>query len=257
MDLGLRSISDIVRDLSKPVAVRHLATRKQGGKEILYISWATAAMYLDYYAFGWSYEIRSIVWTEDKMIVTVRISIPCLEGVVFREATGQEDLQGVNYGDSSSNAESMAFRRAAAKFGLCAYLYSLSQNEEQALLNRQQIERKPPVAIKADDLLPDQPEPASLENQPASQAEVFSDEHEPTEEELERLAIEEEARGSMPVREGNKASPAQCRMLRSMVERKKLDLYELVAEASGGEADEPEGLLMKEMITLIDEVKKR
>ena len=32
----LRSIREIVKDLSKPVAKRHLRKRKQGGKEIFY-----------------------------------------------------------------------------------------------------------------------------------------------------------------------------------------------------------------------------
>jgi hypothetical protein len=49
--------------------------------------------------------------------------VPCLEGVVYREATGQEEEETTSYGDSSSNAESMALRRAAAKFGLGLYLY--------------------------------------------------------------------------------------------------------------------------------------
>jgi hypothetical protein len=120
---GLRSIRDIVRDLSKPVAKRHLRSRKQGGKEIQYISWHDAIKYLDHYAPGWNYEIRNIQNIAGKLILTVRLSIPCIEGIVFREATGQEDEDKDNYGDSSSNSESMALRRASAKFGLGLYLY--------------------------------------------------------------------------------------------------------------------------------------
>jgi hypothetical protein len=47
----------------------------------------------------------------------------CLEGIIYREATGQEEGDCGSYGDPSSNAESMALRRAAAKFGLALYLY--------------------------------------------------------------------------------------------------------------------------------------
>ncbi len=119
----LRSIRDIVSDLSKPVAKRHLRYRKQGGKEIQYISWHDAIKYLDHYAPGWNYEIRNIQNIAGKLILTVRLSVPCAEGIVFREATGQEDEDKDNYGDSSSNAESMALRRASAKFGLGLYLY--------------------------------------------------------------------------------------------------------------------------------------
>lgn len=119
----MRSIRDIINDLSKPVAKRHLRSRKQGGKEIQYISWHDAVKYLDHYAPGWNYEIRNMQSISGKLILTVRLSVPCAEGIVFREATGQEDEDKDNYGDSSSNAESMALRRASAKFGLGLYLY--------------------------------------------------------------------------------------------------------------------------------------
>ncbi len=119
----LRSIRDIVKDLSKPVAKRHLRTRKQGGKELTYISWYDAVKYLDHYAPGWCYEVRSMNSIAGKLIMTVRLSIPCLEGVIYREATGQEEEETNSYGDSSSNSESMALRRAASKFGLGLYLY--------------------------------------------------------------------------------------------------------------------------------------
>lgn len=120
---GLRSIRDIIRDLSKPVAKRHLRTRKQGGKELTYISWYDAIKYMDHYAPGWNYEIRNMQSVAGKLIITVRVLIPCEEGLIFREATGQEEEEHNSYGDSSSNAESMALRRCFAKFGLGLYLY--------------------------------------------------------------------------------------------------------------------------------------
>ena len=119
----LRSIREIVKDLSKPIAQKHLRKRKQGGKEIFYLAWHDAVKYLDHFAPGWCYEIRSIDSIGGKLIMTVRLSIPSLEGITYREATGQEDEDKDNYGDSSSNSESMALRRAAAKFGLGLALY--------------------------------------------------------------------------------------------------------------------------------------
>jgi hypothetical protein len=119
----MRSIREIVKDLSKPVAKRHLRSRKQGGKEIQYIAWHDAVKYLDHYAPGWSYEIRSINSVGGKLIMIVRLCVSCAEGIVYREATGQEDETTDSWGDSSSNAESMALRRASAKFGLGLYLY--------------------------------------------------------------------------------------------------------------------------------------
>ena len=119
----LRSIRDIIKDLSKPVAKRHLRTRKQGGKDLTYISWYDAVKYLDHYAPGWCYEVRSMNSVGGKLILTIRLLIPAQEGIIYREATGQEEEETNSYGDSSSNAESMALRRAAAKFGLGLYLY--------------------------------------------------------------------------------------------------------------------------------------
>ena len=66
-----------------------------------------------------------------------RLTIPTSEGNVYREATGTEELKRekfnsktgqveireIAYGDPSSNAESQAFRRCAARFGLALYLY--------------------------------------------------------------------------------------------------------------------------------------
>ena len=72
--------------------------------------------------------------SSDRIFLTGRLTIPTAEGNVYREATGTEELKRTDretgepielaYGDPSSNAESMALRRAAAKFGLGLYLYN-------------------------------------------------------------------------------------------------------------------------------------
>jgi len=64
----------------------------------------------------------------DQLIVVARISIPCTEGIIYREATGIEDLQIKGYGDPASNASSMAMRRAAAAFGLGLHLYDTKKS---------------------------------------------------------------------------------------------------------------------------------
>jgi hypothetical protein len=124
----LRSISDIITDLSKPIKPRHLKKKMRGGQVLDFIPWYHAVKYLDLHAPGWSYEVRNTVWnSEGRLVLTVRLAIPCLEGLVYREATGTEEEpeEGERmYGDPSSNAESMALRRAAAKFGLGLYLYN-------------------------------------------------------------------------------------------------------------------------------------
>ena len=96
----LRSIIEIVANLSKPLAQRHLKTRKQGGHELTYIEWHTAVKYLDYHAAGWSYAVKSVALVGNLVTVVAAISIPCLEGVITREATGCEDADAKGYGDA-------------------------------------------------------------------------------------------------------------------------------------------------------------
>src|SRR6516164_9745257 len=104
----LRSIEAIIEDLSRPIAERHLKTRKQGGQLLSYIEWHTAIRYLDHFAPGWSFEVRNEITTPERCVVVARISIPCAEGIIHREATGTEDEELRGYGDPSSNAEAMA-----------------------------------------------------------------------------------------------------------------------------------------------------
>lgn len=119
-----RSVKDIIADLSRPLAERHLKTRKQGGSTLTYVEWHTAVKYLDLFAPGWSYHVKSVALVGDLVTVIASISIPCSEGVVTREATGCEEADAKGYGDACSNAEAMALKRAAAKFGLGLHLYS-------------------------------------------------------------------------------------------------------------------------------------
>jgi hypothetical protein len=118
-----RSITSIIADLSKPVNPQRLKQRTQGGRQLDYLPWYQAVRYLDKYAPGWSYEVRSVNTVGENLVMTVRISIPCSEGLVYREASALEPLKGSGYGDAATNAESAALRRAAAKFGLCLGLY--------------------------------------------------------------------------------------------------------------------------------------
>jgi hypothetical protein len=142
-----RAIADILADLAKPVPDRFLDTRQQGGATLTYIPWYTVAKLLDYYAPGWEGTVTQMHTTRDRIFVIYRLTIHAQEGRFTREATGTEllkedkpikqngkvlkDEQGnaimkrveLAYGDPSSNAESMAFRRAAAKFGLGLNLY--------------------------------------------------------------------------------------------------------------------------------------
>jgi hypothetical protein len=118
-----RSIRDIVADLSRPVNPQRLKQRQQGGKTLDFLPWYQAVRYLNNFAPGWTYEIRSVSELRDMCVVTVRITIPSSDGPVWREATGIEPFDVKGYGDAASNACSMALRRAAAHFGLALSLY--------------------------------------------------------------------------------------------------------------------------------------
>lgn len=145
------TIAQICQALSRPLPKSLLKTRKQGGANLTYIPWYEANKILDKYAPGWTWEITKMVTTPDRIFVTGRLTIPAAEGNIYREATGTELLKEdkevwvgekpnsqrlrddlgrvvteskeLAYGDPTSNAESMAFRRAAARFGLALYLY--------------------------------------------------------------------------------------------------------------------------------------
>jgi len=125
---GRRPIAGIVADLSRPVAPRHIRQRKQGGSTLSYIEWHTACNYLDHYAPGWGWSILSISSHGGLTVVHGALSIPALDGVVSRHATGIEETDSKGYGDAVSNASAMAFKRAAALFGLGRHLYSKGQD---------------------------------------------------------------------------------------------------------------------------------
>lgn len=118
-----RSITDIVKDLSQPIPDKFLKTKKLGGTNITFITWHDCTRFLDVYAPGWTKEIVSIQSIKDKVVMSVRLSIPSLEGDIYREATGNEDDVTSSYGDAFSNSEAMALKRAAANFGLGRHLY--------------------------------------------------------------------------------------------------------------------------------------
>lgn len=148
---GEWSIRQIQEAISRRLPTSMVKTRKQGGANLTYIPWYEANKILDKYAPGWTWEITKMVTTPDRIFVTGRLTIPAAEGNIYREATGTELLKEdkevwvgekpnsqklrdnlgrvvtepkeLAYGDPTSNAESMAFRRAAARFGLARYLY--------------------------------------------------------------------------------------------------------------------------------------
>jgi len=119
-----RPIGEILADLSRQLPKRFLCTKRVGGTELTFVPWYKVNKILDYYTGGaWHYEIKERTVTDEHLLITVRITIEAKEGAFWREGTGIEPLETNSYGDPQSNAESMAFRRAAARFGLGLHLY--------------------------------------------------------------------------------------------------------------------------------------
>ena len=120
---GEWSLKQIQTALSRPLPQSLLATKKMGGRDITYIPWYQVNRILDKYCPGWTWEIIKMELSDKTLFLVGSLSIPTSDGLIVRCATGNEDLNCSSYGDASSNAESMAFRRAAARFGLGLYLY--------------------------------------------------------------------------------------------------------------------------------------
>lgn len=130
--------AEIIEYLSRRLPDKLLEKKKVGNTQITFLSWKYIPPILDKYARGWCWEITHLQSTSDRIFLVGRLTIPTADGLVWREATGTECLKEtktdkvtgeviereIAYGDPSSNAESMAFRRACAKFGLGLYLYS-------------------------------------------------------------------------------------------------------------------------------------
>jgi len=130
--------AEIIKYLSRRLPEKLLETKNLKGTKITFLSWKYIPPILDKYARGWCWEITHLQSTSDRIFLVGRLTIPTSDGLVWREATGTECLKEtktdkvtgeviereIAYGDPSSNAESMAFRRACAKFGLGLYLYS-------------------------------------------------------------------------------------------------------------------------------------
>lgn len=131
----------ILADLAKPIPGKYLDKLKDKSKAI-FLPWFHACSLLDRCTGGhWDYQVTSIYSTPDRIYVTARITIYAEEGAFSRDGVGTEMLKRevvdretgevssveIAYGDPSSNAESMALKRAMQKFGLARYLKDKSR----------------------------------------------------------------------------------------------------------------------------------
>lgn len=125
--IGEWTLKEIKAALSRKLPDNLLKTLPAGKGNAKYLSWHSVIRILDKYAPGWKWEVRQVYTTADRIFLVGRLTIIAKDGTFFQEATGTELLKNngkeIAYGDPSSNAESMALRRAATRYGLALYLY--------------------------------------------------------------------------------------------------------------------------------------
>lgn len=123
----------IIRELSKPVPKKYLSV-KQGSQ--YYIAWFDVAELMDEIVGlgNWTWEVLSIYFEttakKSRCYLVGKLTILADDGTISMTSTGQEVLNCPNYGDPSSNAEAMAMRRCASKFGLGRDLYRKEELEK-------------------------------------------------------------------------------------------------------------------------------
>lgn len=131
-----RSIADIMDDFpsmppkdwikSKP------ATGRKGSDRLYFVPWYRVQKAVNAAAHGHvSYTVMDRTISDGYVWMTVRITVHALEGSFHRDGTGICALKNTPYGDPQSNAESMAFRRAAARFGFAIDLYEKDDDPPQ------------------------------------------------------------------------------------------------------------------------------
>ena len=119
-----RPLAEILADLAKPLPQRFLSQRRQGGKELTYVPWNRANKLMDYFTGGgWEGSVVNIHSITTEVYVVYRVTLHTAEGSFSREATGSEQLDNNAWGEAIAKAESQAFRRACARWGLALYLY--------------------------------------------------------------------------------------------------------------------------------------
>jgi len=118
----MATYDEIQAGLKAPIPAEMLKQRQQGGQTLTFLPWYNCSALADERAPGWSGEAR-VQDLGDAVAVIYRITVKADDGNVAREAIGYEAKSTSSYGDPTSNAEAMAFRRAWAKHGLGSSLY--------------------------------------------------------------------------------------------------------------------------------------
>lgn len=123
-----RPLEAILEDLRKPIPDRFIKLKPQKNKKtgkttnLKFASWYDIIRILEARAPGFEYDCFPH-FDNGKTVVRATITIHGEDGSLSRTALGIADSGIESWGDATSNASSMALRRAAAEFGLGLHLY--------------------------------------------------------------------------------------------------------------------------------------
>lgn len=126
------NLAQKLENLRQPIPKSMISFKKLKGNKIEYISWIDICQLLDSCCGldGWSWEICDTKQIGDNLTLVGKLTVYADDGHRSMSATGCESINCSSYGDPSSNAEAMAFRRAAAKLGLARNLWKKGANLE-------------------------------------------------------------------------------------------------------------------------------
>ena len=118
-------IAEIMERLSKPIPrelIQKKPTFSKGKKsgEVDTISWINTCTLLDERCGKgcWSWHIDNLKQIGERFVLAGTLTIYGDDRTLSMSASGSESLNLTGYGDPSSNAEAMCFKRAACRFGL-------------------------------------------------------------------------------------------------------------------------------------------
>ncbi len=112
------SYLEIQKRLAEAIPFELVFEKERGGKSFPYMNITDCTDLLDERAGVWECSVISEGERGNEYMIVVEISILAAEGWIKRQDVGISTLNHSGYGDTSSNAYAMAFKRAASKHGL-------------------------------------------------------------------------------------------------------------------------------------------
>ncbi len=141
------TLAEVRAALANPPMEIIRTKRGDDGEELRYVPWHKAADLFDQLGLVWSWRPREIQRWPDRVAFIGELGIRCAEGMIWRGATGECGLPFKGKGGPAHFAESTAFRRAAAKFGLCRSFYGVDEGTGAAETGKTETSGAAPESV--------------------------------------------------------------------------------------------------------------